>query len=702
MILRICVVIPTYNNARTVSEAVKDVLLNTSFPVLVVDDGSDTPVSGALYSWDVRNALETGRVRVERFEKNRGKGAALRFAIKELARQGYTHMMAMDADGQHFAREIHKLVELAKAHPWDLIIGERKLKSETVPTISKFGRKFSNFWVNYETGSQIRDSQSGFRLYPLLPVQNMRFLSRKYDFEIEVLIRLLWKGVHVREVEIDVYYPEKEARVSHFNKFWDNVRISVLNALLVTVSLLRTHATPRELANGLAAGVLVGCTPFYGFHTLIVVGVALLLRLNVIVMWIGSHVSTPIFAPFLIYAEIYVGKAWLGIGTDAGAKGEFTAWLAGSGVVGLGLSAITWVTAYLGSLYAGRRKKRSNWNGRTRGGRLGNGILKAVLQRMGLQWGYFCLYFIVPYFYLFAPKSLRGMNEYWRLVDPSLGWWARQKKIAHHYLRFGQVLMDRVYQGFYQEKKFTGHSHGMENILAAREGGEGLILLSAHAGAWDLAASLLSLKSVQDNVSVVEFQNAGLTFQKVKGKDLQAVRSHNSAAPEDAIFSIHQALKRGGNVALMGDRPLADRFELIPFFGRLAPFDMTAFRVAAATRTKLLFTFGFKAAGDNYDFYARPSKLYAFNNDEPRELQCYQWACEYVREVEGLVRLYPDQWFNFYPFWSALPSAPSGELGAQSNNHIVEDLRTPQALKPVTALEPKPGDAEEFQPSPMR
>ena len=109
MILRVCVVIPTYNNARTISEVVKDVLLTTPFPVLVVDDGSDTPVSGALYSWDVRGALEAGRVRVVRFEKNRGKGAALRFAISELASQGYTHMMAMDGDGQHFAREIHKL-----------------------------------------------------------------------------------------------------------------------------------------------------------------------------------------------------------------------------------------------------------------------------------------------------------------------------------------------------------------------------------------------------------------------------------------------------------------------------------------------------------------------------------------------------------------------------------------------------------------
>src|SRR3954471_12736173 len=106
MILRICVVIPTFDNSRTISETVKDVLLNTPFPVLVVDDGSETPVANVLYSWEVRNALEEGRVRVVRFEKNCGKGAALKYAIGDLVARGFTHMFTMDADGQHHGYEI--------------------------------------------------------------------------------------------------------------------------------------------------------------------------------------------------------------------------------------------------------------------------------------------------------------------------------------------------------------------------------------------------------------------------------------------------------------------------------------------------------------------------------------------------------------------------------------------------------------------
>src|SRR4051812_6938165 len=120
MILRVCVVIPTFNNSRSISEVVKDVLTSTAHPVLVVDDGSETPVVNCLYSWEVRQALESGRVRVVRLERNAGKGAALKCAIEDCVSHGFTHMVTLDADGQHHGYEIKKLTELAKLHPWDL------------------------------------------------------------------------------------------------------------------------------------------------------------------------------------------------------------------------------------------------------------------------------------------------------------------------------------------------------------------------------------------------------------------------------------------------------------------------------------------------------------------------------------------------------------------------------------------------------
>ncbi|NJL24872.1 MAG: glycosyltransferase family 2 protein [Calothrix sp. SM1_5_4] len=178
MILRVCVVVPTYNNPRTISQVIRDVLVKTEFPVLIVDDGSENPVENALYSFEVKQALGEGRVRVVRFAKNHGKGAALRYAINDLVARGYTHMLTMDGDGQHLAGEIPKLVAVARAHPWDLVMGNRRLQGETVPGVSRFGRKFSNFWVNYQTGFSVRDSQSGLPSVPAAAVADDEIFVR--------------------------------------------------------------------------------------------------------------------------------------------------------------------------------------------------------------------------------------------------------------------------------------------------------------------------------------------------------------------------------------------------------------------------------------------------------------------------------------------------------------------------------------------
>src|SRR5690606_22843733 len=130
----------------------------------------------------------------------------------------------------------------------------------------------------------------------------------------------------------------------------------------------------------------------------------------------------------------------------------------------------------------------------------------------------------------------------------------------------------------------------------------------------------------------------GLNFQKVKEKmDPQYLRSLNSRRGDNAIFEIHQALKHGEVLALLGDRPIGDRFELIPFLGKLAPFDVTAFRLAAALRVPLLLTFGFKVDASRYDFFALAPRQFIFNEGRSRDEQLYEWAQSYVREVERFV-----------------------------------------------------------------
>ncbi|MGE4130733.1 MAG: DUF2062 domain-containing protein [Bdellovibrionales bacterium] len=687
MILRVCVVIPTYNNPETIGAVVLDVLRSTPFPILLVDDGSDNPAESMLYAWEVRQAMEQGRLRLHRFESNQGKGMGLRFAIHDLAARGFTHMLTMDGDGQHQASQITCLIEQAKDHPWDLIIGHRRLHGDSVPGISKFGRRFSNFWVRYQTGLAVRDSQSGFRLYPLFPLQNYQFFTRRYDFEIEVLIRLIWHHVGVREVDIDVHYPEGEARVSHFHKFWDNARISILNTVLVIVSLLRSHKQPREVAWATAIGVFIGATPFYGLHTLIVAGAAFLLRMNAVAMFLGSQISIPPLAPLLVLGSVYVGQKWMGIDLGSGPIPHFQQWLAGSLILGAALGATIGTITYFAMRLA-KSRPRQNWTGKTRGGRLGNGFLRLVLKLLGIRAGYFCLKFIVPYFYIFAPNARRGLQEYYQVSRPGLSWFRRQWLVLAHLYRFGQVLMDRVYQGFHRDLCFKARSNGMNFILDESKSGKGLILLGAHMGGWDLASILVRDHGLQDEVYRIEYRAEGLTYHNVK-EDLDPTREKlvSSGPKQDAIFTIHQALRDGRTIGLMGDRPIGHRFELIPFLGRLAPFDVTAFRLAAATGTPLLFTYGLKAADGNYDFYARPARRYTYAPGLAREFQLYAWVEQYVRDLEERVKVYPDQWFNFYPFWSSLPVPPEGQTGS-GQNQLLEDLPLPTDMSAGWEVQP--------------
>lgn len=624
MILRVCVVVPTYNNARTLSEVIKDIVISTPFPVLVIDDGSETPAVNVLYSWEVRNALETGRVKVLRFEDNRGKGAALQLAVGELASQGFTHMLTMDADGQHFAREIRKLVEIAVDHPWDLIIGDRKLKSPS-EKMNRFSRAFSNFWVNYQTGLHIKDSQSGFRLYPLLPIQTMRFFTRRYDFEIEVLIRLVWNGVHVHEADIDVHYPKSKERVNFMQRMWNSARISSLNTLLVMVSLLKTHRSPRELSMALGLGVFIGCTPFMGMHSVILIPFALALRLNAIIMWLGTHVSTPILIPFVLMSELWIAEHWLHMPIEGGFKDEFYRALAGSMVLGMILGVSTLIISFVIAYSLKKRAPHTNWKGPQRGGRLGNGLLNLMLRHGGAKYSYALLPVAALYFYIFAPKARRGLDEYWKMIAPKETWCERQTLVLRQLVRFGEILIDLKVQNFSTEVPKQGK-----------------ILLGAHLGSAQSAFAL-----AESNIF------------------------------SDQLGEIHSALKNGRCVGLMGDRPVGDRFELIPFLGRLAPFDMTAFRLSAVYKVPLIFTFGFKNKKGDYEvFTRRPAKVYQFTEQQAREIQCYNWAREYVRELEHFVRVYPEQWFNFYPFWSDLPVTPSGQLAAQSHNYLLEDLKS--------------------------
>ena len=226
--LKICVLIPTYNNEKTLRRVIDGVLTFTNH-ILVVNDGSTDSTAEILKSYENQLSVLT-------IEKNQGKGNALGVGFKNLIKTGYEYVITIDSDGQHFPHDIpHFVTTLERSKEPLLIIGSRKMEQDGIPKKSSFGNKFSNFWFWFETGIKLDDTQSGYRLYPLKYIPK-KFWTTKFEFEIEIIVRTAWKGIDVINIPIDILY-DPEERVSHFRPFQDFTRISILNTFFVFLTI---------------------------------------------------------------------------------------------------------------------------------------------------------------------------------------------------------------------------------------------------------------------------------------------------------------------------------------------------------------------------------------------------------------------------------------------------------------------------------
>lgn len=320
--LNVCIIVPTYNNEKTLKRVLDSLLPHTS-NIIVVNDGSTDSTPEILKEYPQLTHV--------RHEKNSGKGIALRNGFKKALELQYRYAITIDSDGQHFASDLPVFIETIEKEPNTLLIGSRNMTHDDVPKKSSFGNKFSNFWFWFETGIRLQDTQSGYRLYPLQLIPK-RYFTNKFEFEIEVIVRAAWKGIPVRNIPVQVLY-DPEERVSHFRPFKDFTRISILNTVLVVVALL--YIKPRNFflsfrrkgikrfflenvlhsedsnfkkAASIALGVFIGISPFWGFQTLIVLALAVILRLNKVISFAFSNVSFPPFIPFIIYGSLKIGS----------------------------------------------------------------------------------------------------------------------------------------------------------------------------------------------------------------------------------------------------------------------------------------------------------------------------------------------------------------------------------------------------------
>lgn len=237
-------IIPVFDHEHAVGAVVEGVLAS-GLECLLVDDGSRPSCAAVLDDLARRDG-----VRLLRLERNQGKGGAMLAGFDEAARLGASHVLQIDADGQHDTGDIPRFLAAARERP-DAVVNGAPIYDASVPKSRLYGRYLTHVWVWINTLSfAIRDSMCGFRVYPLAPVLALiaqEPIGRRMDFDTEILVRLFWRGVPVRNLETPVRYPRDG--VSHFDAFRDNLRISRMHARLFFGMLARLpRLLPRRRA----------------------------------------------------------------------------------------------------------------------------------------------------------------------------------------------------------------------------------------------------------------------------------------------------------------------------------------------------------------------------------------------------------------------------------------------------------------------
>lgn len=324
---RCCVVLPTYNNPNTLSRVLDGVLEFTT-DVIVVNDGSTDNTREILKNYPQIVQLHHA--------KNTGKGHALKTGFKHAVSLGFDYAITLDTDGQHFPSDIPNFIEALDASEDKniLMIGDRNMNTADVLARSAKGNRVSTFWMKAATGLKLQDSQSGFRLYPIKAIDGIKFMktTKKFEFEIEVIVKSYWAGIAIVHVPIDILYDMKE-RVSHFRPFMDIARMVVLYIWFLLVRLfyitprnffrkikkkglrrffledfLHNDDSPKKKALSIALGVFIGLSPLWGFHTVIVIFLAILLKLNKVIAFAFSNISFAPLIPFVLLLSLQTGN----------------------------------------------------------------------------------------------------------------------------------------------------------------------------------------------------------------------------------------------------------------------------------------------------------------------------------------------------------------------------------------------------------
>jgi glycosyltransferase involved in cell wall biosynthesis len=325
---KVGVLMPTYNNDQTVAIVLSHVLEYTD-QVIVVNDGSTDATLERLQPFPKIDLIS--------YPANQGKGYALRKGFQRAVASGYDYVISIDSDGQHFAEDLSLFLDKLENNPAAIIIGVRNMAHASVPGKSSFGNTSSSFWFWVMTGLKMSDTQSGYRLYPVKHLNDIKFITKKFEFEIEVLVLSAWRGIPITEVPVRVFYPEKGKRVSHFRPLVDVLRIIFMDTILVIIA--SAYIKPRDFlrrikkkqhwqivreqlfnpgepdwikAFSIGFGIFMGIVPLWGFQMIIALFLSILFRLNKALVIVAANISIPPMIPLVLFLSHLTGALWMG------------------------------------------------------------------------------------------------------------------------------------------------------------------------------------------------------------------------------------------------------------------------------------------------------------------------------------------------------------------------------------------------------
>lgn len=625
--IRVLCVIPVYNQAQTLAAVVRGCCEKME-SVLVVDDGSTDA--------DVRSLLAHERVMVVRHERNQGKGAALRTAFAYAQANGFTHLITLDADGQHDPADLPLFEEAVLENPEAIVMGVRDFSVPNVPKSSQFGRSFSNFWVMLETGVKCADTQCGYRAYPLKYLSQLKLIRDRYDFEIEVLVRGLWGGLPIAEVPVKTYYPPVGERISHFNKGIDNLWLThthvifvfrrllpiphkrwiprkkgnvwddVLHPVTFIKRLLYEHVSPVELGMSAGIGTFFAFLPIPFVHTVAILYVTTRLNLNRIM---GITIQNLFMAPIGPFFAICVGHliihgsfipAYKGP-TGSGAVKQFiiqffTEWVVGSLVVAPIFALLFgWLVYRIADRIS---KKKQGSKSKVRGNALGFWFFRTALKLTGLRGAYGLLYVVCAHYAVFDREARALAGAYVRRRFPRQKGLARFLTIYRLFVSQGKSLIDRhaLNAG---AVVFDVAGEQVRELMRDLDG-RGFVLLLSHAGGWQLALPFLRNMAVSRRVSLLMNEAESVEIRKhVRGDD----GGFNVILPTDGpgcVVEMVMRLQQGEIVSIMGDRAYGGQTAPVQFMGDEAQFPVSAFAVARAAKCPVVVLFAPKTGLTTY------------------------------------------------------------------------------------------------------